>query len=1259
MVLKRRDIDFKKDFEVNFNGARLFDPDRYVDDIKRAAGDDFAKMCEQADFIGDGNSATVNVLKRTVTGLVGYPITPSTPIAEGMAKAYADGFVNAFGERIFYFQPESELGAMAFLEGAASQGGRYADNTSSQGLTYKYKNMYSVAGKRLPVVMTMQTRELNKGSLSIHNGHADLYAARGSGWLQFMSADNQELHYLIPLAFKAIEQRQLMLPAIVAGEGFLKSHSIENIKIVSDQFLKYFLGDPNRLFQPDFNNPVLMGTFTDIGTTMPTQMKQDLALLNAKKYVKAAMKVMNAILGTSLDVVEDYYASESEYVVVCLGAAAGTMKEAIDYYRSKGVSVGLLRPVLFYPVCTEEIARGIQNAKVVSVLEKTALANERYLLRDVKHAAYNERTGRSFNPVITSGIYGLGSQDFSIEDCFAVIENMLSQKPAGVYGLGIKGPEVLEKVVHDDFTESEVGLGFIGVGAEGVKTAQETLAKIIAKAGKYVQTSAKYGASRKGGMVVMNARVATKPIRNCSDVRKVETLAVFNDKYLLDYSLLGFIKGIKADGYLIVNTVKSYDELKRLATVEVRELIENASFNLVLLDATGASVSLLKRNLPGTPILGAINRIIELLPKDKFNEAFRSELAGKFSGQKAKLVDINMELLEVPYELIGVQKSSNKGVAAKSAAVNTASSESQPLVKKIYYDPPASRGYDESDENATITFPSVLGDKYRPLFIEKVLKPMQKGEEIPWDQYFNIVPAKTSEFNDTSLIGTVLPVFSAKKCIACGLCIATCPDNALRVTVLHDREYEALADFEKILFRPLELNKFTGYHDAVFKDSYLNINVMPKFCKGCGACVEVCKSKAFSLIDKATIESDADERFINPATFASDVSSEVAPYVKENRYLQQLMLLYSGQKFLPGGHSLCPGCGEGIIENLVFAATEMVRRNPRLIADFYSSLPALMTKEHGRGLQHMIDHGFNVYTVNATGCAEVSCLSNPYNARVYPSGHYGFGTASAAALGARISLFNAFRNQYLDKLTKVLVFGGDGSFYDIGNQGLNFALGENQDVTWIIYNNEAYMNTGFQKSGASRFGSNRTTSPYGLELQGKDDFHREIVSQGIAIPGVYVARLSIANPVQAMRVLTEAIAYKGPSLIEFFSPCPTGQGMATDDLPIKLSKMMVESRAWTTFTRKPYAQIDLSGNPDPEEIYPKTRKVKGKEVKPASFRDIVNMLGQFTGDEDTINKIVKVNERQNLYLWTRSQYRAGLRQNVPTEEEICDLIKDR
>ncbi|MCK4379014.1 MAG: 2-oxoacid:acceptor oxidoreductase family protein, partial [Deltaproteobacteria bacterium] len=328
---------------------------------------------------------------------------------------------------------------------------------------------------------------------------------------------------------------------------------------------------------------------------------------------------------------------------------------------------------------------------------------------------------------------------------------------------------------------------------------QEILAKIIAKAGKYVQTSAKYGASRKGGMVVMNARVSAEPIRICSDVSRVETLAVFNDKYLLDNSLLKFIRGIRSGGYLVVNTVNSREELIEKAVPEVRDLLAGGTFNLVLLDASGAAQQQLKRNLPGTPILGAINRIIELLPPDAFREAFRHELAGKFSGAKAGLVDINLELLEVPYQLSAAtgSQTDDGGSTAEKVMVTKA--------REIYYDPEL-RGYLESDEDATLTFPSVLGDKYRPLFIEKVLKPLRQGEDISWDEFYNIVPAGTSSFNDASLIGTVLPVFDPQKCISCGLCIAACPDNALRVTVVYDHEYENLAELVQNLFRPLDLS---------------------------------------------------------------------------------------------------------------------------------------------------------------------------------------------------------------------------------------------------------------------------------------------------------------------------------------------------------------------------------------------------------------------------------------------------------------------
>ena len=222
-------------------------------------------------------------------GLCGYPITPSTPIAEKFARAASNGQKNLFGTELMYFQPSDELSAIAAVEAMACQGGRYVDNTSSQGLLLKTKNLFSVAGKRLPVIMTVMAREVNKGSLSIHCGHTDFYAVRNAGWAQLVSRDNQEMHDLLPIAFKVAELRQVMLPGMVIGDGFIKSHAIENVQELSDAFLEYFVGPPNRFYQPDFEHGTLTGTFTDTDLTMEGQVAQDLAYRFFKRGFVAAM----------------------------------------------------------------------------------------------------------------------------------------------------------------------------------------------------------------------------------------------------------------------------------------------------------------------------------------------------------------------------------------------------------------------------------------------------------------------------------------------------------------------------------------------------------------------------------------------------------------------------------------------------------------------------------------------------------------------------------------------------------------------------------------------------------------------------------------------------------------------------------------------------------------------------------------------------------------------------------------------------------
>jgi len=403
------------------------------------------------------------------------------------------------------------------------------------------------------------------------------------------------------------------------------------------------------------------------------------------------------------------------------------------------------------------------------------------------------------------------------------------------------------------------------------------------------------------------------------------------------------------------------------------------------------------------------------------------------------------------------------------------------------------------------------------------------------------------------------------------------------------------------------------------------------------------------------------EDFLPEACRAWDNTAGAAPYVGEMALNHQVLFVFS--KLYPGKHTLCPGCGEGTINLLTFFAAESLRNNPQGSATFYQGIK-ILSERSKRAVEHMLDHGFNIYAINSTGCDQVSELVNPFNTRMYPAGHYGFGTASAAALGAKFSLDQAHQNNYNSVLTKILVFAGDGAIYDIGNGPFNHALGENYDITWVVFNNEGYMNTGMQKSGATRFGSDRSTSPIGKKYAGKTTLHRRIISQAMAISHVYAAKLSIDNPFYAIKILKEAIAYNGPSLVEFFSTCPTGH-VSQDWAGPLIARMMVESRKWQVAVRRPFQRVDISGNPSPDEIYPKEGRSFKRGIKrdAATFYDVVSMLGQYnahlkTVESGDIPEIVRVNETVSLFRWLRNQYMAGYRDTMPTEEEVERIVEE-
>lgn len=1269
-------LNWKEEWE-RFDAKRLFQFDpTSIPEAQRAA------MRERSDELLDGNHAALSVMTRLVDGLCGYPITPSTPLAEDFARSAANGTRNLFDHELMYFQPSDELSAIAAVEAMACQGGRYVDNTSSQGLVLKTKNLFSVAGKRLPVVMTVQAREVNKGSLSIHCGHTDFYGVRNTGWAQLVSGDNQELHDLLPIAFKVAELRQVMLPFMVIGDGFIKSHALENVKILSDAFLKHFVGPPNRLYQPRFGQSTLVGTFTDTDLSMEGQVSQDFAYRFLKKGIIAAMNVANQLLGTNLKVTECYRTEDAEMVIVVMGSAAGVVKDVVDHYReSRGWKIGAVRPVLFNPPCYEELAYGMRNAKAITVLERSSMAHNQLLLADVQAALQvsiragregreeHRVYGREDMPTLLHGVYGIGSKDFNKYDVAAVIENMKAclDKKRGAFHrdffCGIEGSYTLKPQPLPGYVERELGMTFIGIGAEGVKTALETAAYIYAEDSgngcKYVQSGARYGAARKGAAVFMNLRISDHPIRNSSELTERDVLAFFNEKFLLDQILREYVGGLNPNGLFVINSPRSASELVGSFSPHVQSIIRERNIKVMVIDATHAALEYLNRNLPGAAILGLINKEMGVLSEEGFEERFRSQLEKKIGRKKGHaIIDSNIGMLR-----FGANPSSRSvaGAADSHSDAVDRSGAFKPACPPYFVPDPEDFGMKsraaglpapmtDKDELGTIK-PDNLVENYQEIFYEQMVKPISEGRKVAWDHFLPIVPSGTSVYRDMSHIGTQLPVYDASKCTACGTCTASCPDSALFTTIT-DQEIPAdAARYFKAFKKPprgIPWDRFA-----------MNINTVPAACKGCGICAEVCPTNALRMVAKNDLrETD----FLPERYQAMDNTADAARYVDQMPIMQQVLFVFS--KLYPGRHTLCSGCSEGTISLLTFFAAESLRNNPQGIATFYQGLKVLSEKNR-EAIEHMLDHGFNLYTINSTGCSQVSELVNPFNSRIYQSGHYGFGTASAAALGAKFSLDQAYVNGYKDVLTKIIVFAGDGAIYDIGNGPFNYALGENYDITWVIYNNEGYMNTGAQKSGASRFGVDRSTSPIGTSHAGKTTLHRRIISQAMAISHVYAAKLTIDNPLYAIKILKEAIAYNGPSVVEFFSACPQGQQSSDWAGPL-ISRMMVEARKWQIAVRRPFERLDISANPDPDKIYPLEGKSFKKGVKrdPATFYDVVSMLGQYsqhikTQEGGVIPEIIQVNETVSLFRWLRNQYISGYRDTMPTEEEVERMVLER
>ena len=192
----------------------------------------------------DGAEAVVHVETKICQGTGAYPITSSTTMGSGFNAAVQNGLSNLWGDPLIFMEPESEHSSASFCEGFALAGGRVTNFTSGQGLVLMKEVLYTIAGKRLPVVFHIGARALTSHSLNVHAGHDDLMSVADVGWGMVFGRNAQEAGDLALITRRAAEASQT--PFFNVQDGFLTTHTVETVRLPEPEFMKEYKPDGYR-----------------------------------------------------------------------------------------------------------------------------------------------------------------------------------------------------------------------------------------------------------------------------------------------------------------------------------------------------------------------------------------------------------------------------------------------------------------------------------------------------------------------------------------------------------------------------------------------------------------------------------------------------------------------------------------------------------------------------------------------------------------------------------------------------------------------------------------------------------------------------------------------------------------------------------------------------------------------------------------------------------------------------------------------------
>ncbi|MCB0160125.1 MAG: hypothetical protein KDD83_18460, partial [Caldilineaceae bacterium] len=298
----------------------------------------------------DGAGLVVWVDRHVTQGACAFPITSSTTMGGGYGAYVANGATNLWGDELQFLEPESEHSSASACEGFALAGGRVSNYTSGQGLVLMKEVLYTISGKRLPVVFHIGARALTSQSLNVHAGHDDVMSVADCGWGILFARNAQGAGDLALIARRAAEDSRT--PFLNVQDGFLTTHTVEDVLLSEPELMKEFIGNPanklTNLFDP--YNPVMTGVVQNQDAYMKGKIAQRTYYDQVPGIIQNAMDEFYAQTGRRYEMVETYRMEDAEYAVVGMGSFIETARATVDFIREEeGIKLGVVHVTCYRP----------------------------------------------------------------------------------------------------------------------------------------------------------------------------------------------------------------------------------------------------------------------------------------------------------------------------------------------------------------------------------------------------------------------------------------------------------------------------------------------------------------------------------------------------------------------------------------------------------------------------------------------------------------------------------------------------------------------------------------------------------------------------------------------------------------------------------------------------------------------------------------------------------------------------------------------